>query len=69
MQKVCIKYIKAKIQHLEGDGVPSVDDAALHLVGGETELLQPRVIQQLARADVNGALSALMTTFKEITSG
>ena len=49
--------------------MPSVDDAALHLVGGETELLQPRVIQQLARADVNGALSALMTTFKEITYG
>ena len=48
--------------------MPGVDDAALHLVGGEAELLQPRVIQQLTGADVYGALSALMTTFKEITS-
>ena len=49
--------------------MPGVDDAALHLVGGEAELLQPRVIEQLARADVYGALSALMTTLKEITYG
>ena len=33
-----------------------VDDAALHPVGGETEFLQPWVIQQLARADVNRTL-------------
>ena len=39
--------------------MPGVDDAALHLVGGQTELLQARVIEQLAGADVDGALSSL----------
>ena len=37
--------------------MPGVDDAALHLVGGQTELPQPRVIKQLSGADVDGTLS------------
>ena len=51
----CILYT-SNAPHLECDCVAGVDDAALHPVGGETELLQPWVIQQLARADVNRTL-------------
>ena len=42
--------------YLEGDGVAGVDHAARHLVGGEAELGEARVIQQLRRLDVDRTL-------------
>ena len=54
-----IKVSTFNDDHLECNGVSGVDDAALYLVWGQTELLQPRVIEQLAGADVDGALSSL----------
>ena len=45
--------------------MPGVDDAALDLVGGETELPQSRVIQQLPGADVDGTLSVTLNFLKK----
>ena len=42
--------------YLEGDSVPGVDHAARHLVGGEAELGEARVVQQLRGQDVDRAL-------------
>ena len=41
---------------LKSDGVPCVDHAARHLVGGEAELGETRVVQQLRGQDVDRAL-------------
>ena len=45
--------------YLEGDGVPGVDHAARHLVGGEAELGEARVVQQLRGQDVDRALPGI----------
>ena len=45
--------------YLEGDGMPGVDHAARHLVGGEAELGEARVVQQLRGQDVDRALPGI----------
>ena len=48
--------------HGEGDGVAGVGHPPAHRVGGEAELLQAGVVQQLRGLDVYGTLSQPLVT-------
>ena len=50
----------------EGDGVAGVGQPPAHRVGGQAELLQTGVVQQVGRLDVDGALPQSLVTLRPV---